>query len=182
MTRRRKSSSKVNKFRYNVNRRKLWKKAKKVPTIESEPIKNAWVAHKGIPANFASMGLSADVNKTLRIPKTKELLRPAAVDADKSSRQKPLKGYVADELAAEAALKPERKWSLSDPVRKFCIYMIEKYGDDYKAMARDPRNYYQKTPKQIKGTILTFKRLPETYNAYLETKKQKEEASQEQQN
>lgn len=49
-------------------------------------------------------------------------------------------------------------------------------------MARDPRNYYQKTPKQIKGTILTFKRLPETYNAYLEMKKQKDEESHEQQN
>lgn len=34
-------------------------------------------------------------------------------------------------------------------------------------MARDKRNYYQDTPKQIRNKILTFQKIPEIYEAYL---------------
>ena len=34
-------------------------------------------------------------------------------------------------------------------------------------MARDKRNYYQDTPKQIRKKILTFQKIPELYDAYL---------------
>mgnify|MGYP001791610383 len=33
-------------------------------------------------------------------------------------------------------------------------------------MARDRRNYYQDTPKQIKRKIETFKKIPDLYDAY----------------
>ena len=45
----------------------------------------------------------------------------------------------------------------------------------FQAMARDPKNYYQDTPKQIKRKIALFKQMPEQYNKYLEDKKQKED-------
>ncbi|KAK3095549.1 hypothetical protein FSP39_015991 [Pinctada imbricata] len=45
--------------------------------------------------------------------------------------------------------------------------MMEKYGEDYKAMARDSRNHFQDTPKQIKRKIQVFKSIPEQYNEYL---------------
>lgn len=37
-------------------------------------------------------------------------------------------------------------------------------------MARDRRNYFQDTPKQIKKKIRTFMNIPEQYNAYLASK------------
>ena len=40
------------------------------------------------------------------------------------------------------------------------------YGFILQAMARDRRNYYQDTPKQIKRKIETFKKIPDLYDAY----------------
>ncbi len=37
-------------------------------------------------------------------------------------------------------------------------------------MARDEKNYYQDTPKQIRKKIMTFKSIPQQYNAYLKAK------------
>ena len=42
----------------------------------------------------------------------------------------------------------------------------------FQAMARDEKNYYQDTPKQIRRKILTFKSIPEQYNAYLSSKEE----------
>jgi hypothetical protein len=38
------------------------------------------------------------------------------------------------------------------------------------AMAKDRRNYYQDTPKQIKRKITSFKSTPNQYSAYLKLK------------
>jgi hypothetical protein len=32
----------------------------------------------------------------------------------------------------------------------FITYMMDKHGTDYKAMAMDPKNHWQETPKQVK--------------------------------
>ena len=39
-------------------------------------------------------------------------------------------------------------------------------------MARDKKNFYQDTPKQIKKKILAFQKIPELYNAYLQLKEE----------
>ena len=39
------------------------------------------------------------------------------------------------------------------------------------AMAKDPKNYYQETWKQIRNKIKKFKNVPEQYGKYLESKK-----------
>lgn len=51
-----------------------------------------------------------------------------------------------------------------------CIYMMEKYGDAYKKMACDHKNYYQDTPAQIKRRINTFKTMKTAYAKYLSDK------------
>lgn len=35
-------------------------------------------------------------------------------------------------MEAEANQPQERRLKFSDPESRFCIYMMEKYGDDYK--------------------------------------------------
>ena len=39
-------------------------------------------------------------------------------------------------------------------------------------MARDDKNYYQDTPKQIRKKIMTFKSIPMQYKAYLKAKEE----------
>lgn len=43
-----------------------------------------------------------------------------------------------------------------------------------KAMAKDKKNYYQETPKQIRKKILKFKSIPEHFNHYLDNRKKKD--------
>ncbi|KRX13535.1 Nucleolar protein 16 [Trichinella nelsoni] len=53
---------------------------------------------------------------------------------------------------------------------KFLVYMMEKHGEDFEAMARDSRNYFQRTSGQMRRAIQAFKKMPIQYNAYLRLK------------
>lgn len=48
--------------------------------------------------------------------------------------------------------------------------MIEKHGTNYYKMARDHRNDYQLTPKQLERKIEKFKNVPKAYERYLAEK------------
>lgn len=53
---------------------------------------------------------------------------------------------------------------------EFITYLLDKYGHDYKGMARDKKNYYQETWKQLRAKVKTFMGIPKQYGAYLEAK------------
>ncbi|XP_061171604.1 uncharacterized protein LOC133181079 [Saccostrea echinata] len=170
-----KKQRKGKKFNYDKNRRKEWKKSKKLPSIECAQIKKAWDPKKSMRRNLEEMGISADPNQTIKIPKTKDFLMDEENDQESEMREKKVhkkqpKEHVVQELEEEANVPLEKTLRLSSEETKYCIYMMEKYGEDYKAMARDRRNYYQDTPKQIKRKIKAFMNIPEQYNAYLATK------------
>lgn len=160
-------------FNYNKNRKKEWQKKKKQPNIGCEQVKNAWDDKKSVKKNLNEMGLSVDPNKTIRIPKTKDLIgsNTKKENVDTKEAVMPIKLHVMQDLEREACLPEKKTLKLSDPDVRYCIYMMEKYGEDYGAMARDRKNYYQDTPKQIRKKINTFKGVPEQYKAYLEAKK-----------
>nr|XP_022341445.1 nucleolar protein 16-like [Crassostrea virginica] len=175
---------KAKKYNYDKNRRKAWKKSKKLPTIECAQIKQAWDPKKSVRKNLEEMGISADPNQTFKIPKTKDMIEIEGSDKSQESKKKKTskhqpKEHVVQELEMEANLPLEKTLRLSSEEAKYCIYMMEKYGEDYKAMARDRRNYYQDTPKQIKKKINTFKNIPEQYNEYLSSKSSKASESRE---
>ncbi|KAF6021524.1 NOP16 [Bugula neritina] len=114
-----------------------------------------------------SMGLSFDPNNSVS---NGQFNKASA----KSSHQVPLqnKEAVRKGLEEKAALPEAFNLRLSEPETQYAIYMMEKYGEDYKAMARDKRNYYQDTPKQIQKKIQKFQKIPDLYDAYKVMKEQ----------
>ncbi|KAK2173769.1 hypothetical protein NP493_850g01034 [Ridgeia piscesae] len=157
-------------FNYNKNRRKEWKKQKKLPKIGCKQMKDAWDERRTVEYNLQNMGLSADPNKTLAMPKPMDDVDVEAKPWKKLPQPKKLR--VAHALEREANAPQPKRFRLSEPDVRYCIYMMEKYGEDYKAMAKDLKNYYQDTPKQIRSKIRTFMSIPEQYNEYKNSTKQ----------
>lgn len=114
------------------------------------------------------MGLSHDPNETLRIPKRyAELKSGWQVEKIPDDRPKPLKVHVAEELELEAKAPRVRQLRLPKSQVHWLSYLLDTYGRDYKSMARDSKNHYQETWKQLRAKIKQFKSIPEQYSEYL---------------
>lgn len=142
------------KFNYNRNVKKLHKKLLSLPKIKCGQLEKAWDSKKSYLRNMIEIGLSSDPNKTV----------------GKKKKKKAEKMEVIPALEAEAYAPQPKTLKLPTEPMKFCVYMIEKYEDNYIAMAKDPKNYYQDTPAQIKNKIKKFQRIPMQWNAYLRAK------------
>ncbi|XP_075065288.1 nucleolar protein 16 [Mixophyes fleayi] len=150
-----------NTFNYSVNRKKLKRKAQKkaAPRITCDEIRNAWNDAKSVASNLADMGLASDPNKALPIHGNK------AKNAEQSQVRKP---YVLEELKALASLPSKKTMGISSDMVLYVRHMVENYGENYKAMARDEQNYYQDTPKQIQRKVNLYKRHhPAEYQALI---------------
>ena len=69
-------------------------------------------------------------------------------------------------LEAEAAIKKPSTFRFSSEQVKFISSMIDKHKLDFKAMARDPKNHFQETPKQIEHKVRKFMSIPDHYAVY----------------
>lgn len=140
------------KFNYNKNRKREWKKKKTLPKVKCEILENCWDHKLSHIVNLQKIGLSHDSNVTLRIPTTKELL------LKKENVEMPKVEETSEVVKAlEELAKPVKKMpkqTLDDS--KFCQEMIEKYKNNYNAMARDRRNFYQLTANQIRKKVETY--------------------------
>ncbi|XP_007904430.1 nucleolar protein 16 [Callorhinchus milii] len=162
-----KGKNRRKKFNYEADRKKIRRRMNKkaAPRIECDQIRRAWDQNKSAAQNLAQMGLAMDPNKTLPIKKGK-------IQGMASAREETiiLKPYVINELEAEANLPEEKKTSLSRDLIDYVEHMITNYKDNYKAMARDEKNYYQDTPNQIRKKIEAYKRIhPDEHAAFLKS-------------
>nr|XP_022904110.1 nucleolar protein 16 [Onthophagus taurus] len=164
-------------YRYNVNRKRMRNKQFKTPTIGCKEIKNAWDNKKSIQTNLKEMGLSYDPNVTLGVPNFKKTLKSQIVveegdwiEEEIKESVVPSKQYVVEKIIEDAKAPREKLFRLPKGQVEYVTYFMDKYGDDYKAMARDKKNYYQDTWKQIRAKIKRFVSIPEQYGAYLKSK------------
>lgn len=165
------------KFRYNVNRRRQNQKQKNTgnAAVGVPLIKNAWEESKSIRENLVDMGLAFDSNITLKIPTAKDSLIPLMTDKPRpKAKTCPSKAHIAEALEAEAKAPREKRFALPLGQVQFLTYLLNKYGDDYEAMARDNKNIYQETPRQIRNKIRTFQKIPSQWNAYLASRSESE--------
>nr|CAG4652315.1 EOG090X0IKC [Triops cancriformis] len=165
-------------FLYSTNRKRQHKKKKqKVTKIANPIIKNAWDTRKGIHDNIKAMGLVFDANKSFPIPTTmsqvpieREVEEEAQVTPSViESRKAPTLEQVQVVEKLEGVANAPRRATMKIPNQQvsFVKYMMNKYGDDYEAMARDSKNIYQDTAAQIKRKITTFLKRPTYAVPYL---------------
>nr|XP_020646782.1 nucleolar protein 16 [Pogona vitticeps] len=158
------------KYNYNVNRKKLNKAFRKraAPRIKCSQIRQAWDRTKSVSQNLAEMGLAVDPNKAIPIPKAARKVTKMEVDGQETRTKTVRKPYVLNELEAEASLPEKKSQTLSTDLIEYVQHMIRNHAENYKAMARDEKNYYQDTPKQIKRKIDVYKRFyAEEYQAFV---------------
>ncbi|XP_018918878.1 nucleolar protein 16 [Cyprinus carpio] len=158
-----KKSRNRSKFNYNKNKKKLKKKIrrKEKPHIDCPQIRKAWDEHKTVKQNLQDMGLSLGTKGMLPIKNKKEMeSKPAETNV--------LKPYVIEAMEVEASLRGESRTTCSTDMTEYVQYMVKEHNEDYKAMARDEKNYYQDTPKQIKRKVEFYKRChPKEYAAFI---------------
>ncbi|KAM6907366.1 nucleolar protein 16 [Xenentodon cancila] len=161
-----KQSNRRKKFDYTKDRKKLKKKLTKKynPRIEHPQIRNAWDDKKSMAKNLLEMGLSFDPNRTLPVKKQ------GLFGGDKVPGDIVTKPYILNRLEEEAGLPERDSKTLSSDLIEYVQHMIREHKDNYKAMARDEKNYYQDTPKQIKRKINEYKRChPQHYDAFIKS-------------
>ncbi|KAL6098390.1 nop16 [Pungitius sinensis] len=164
-----KKSSKRKKFDYNQDRKKMKKRSNKKynPRIENSQIRNAWDNKKSTAKNLQEMGLAFDPNRTMPIKKNSLLGPDKPTKAPSCIVTKP---YVVNQLQEEANRPEKDGKTLSSDLIEYVQYMIREHNDDFKAMARDEKNYYQDTPKQIKRKISEYMRChTDHYDAFMDS-------------
>ncbi|NWI97274.1 NOP16 protein, partial [Pitta sordida] len=164
-----KGKGRRHKYSYNLNRKRLYRSARRraAPRIACSHIRHAWDRSKSVAQNLAEMGLSGDPNKALPIPRK---LRGLEAESNEQQQGKKivLKPYVVNEMEYEASLPEKKSNTLSRDLIDYVRYMIQNHGENYKEMARDEKNYYQDTPKQIKRKINVYKNFyPEEYKDFI---------------
>ncbi|XP_053505288.1 nucleolar protein 16 [Ictalurus furcatus] len=165
-----KKASKRNTFNYNADRKKLKKKMinKYRPRIECAQIRKAWDIKKSAKRNMQEMGLTFG---------TKGLL-PITSKAKDEPVAQVVKPYVVREMEEEASLPRKDTTTCSTDLIEYVQHMIREHGENYKAMARDEKNYYQDTPKQIKRKVDLYKRChAEEHAAFVASLRAREQTS-----
>merc|ERR1712173_49245 len=89
---------------------------------------------------------------------------------DLPEKTKVEKPGVLEKLEEDSKKKVKSKFRINEDTAQFCIYMLELYGEDYKSMSRDKRNFYQDTPAQIKRKIMSFQKASDQWNEYMRIK------------
>eukprot|EP00117_Sycon_ciliatum_P029815 scpid78751/ scgid23651/ Nucleolar protein 16 len=169
--------AKKSKRNKRINTTKPAAKAKKrrrvVLTGFAKPIlEKTWDKKRTVHENFRKLGLAANPNKALPpIHVKKPRVKPMYIDpleqsamVDEPVEEEPV--VEGPPLPTETVVDLERLASGGEKLERhispgevdFVMHMIKTHKSDYKAMARDKRNYYQHTPKQIKRKVEAFLR------------------------
>ncbi|KAM8798934.1 NOP16 protein, partial [Eudromia elegans] len=170
-----KGKNRRQKYSYKLNRKRLYRSARRRarPRIECAHVRHAWDPTKSVAQNLADMGLAEDPNKAVPISRKALLVTDAESDGQGKRKKTVIKPYVLNEMEYEASLPEKKSNTLSRDLIDYVRYMIQNHGENYKEMARDEKNYYQDTPKQIKRKINVYKNFyPEEYKAFVASLKQ----------
>ncbi|XP_058824705.1 nucleolar protein 16 [Topomyia yanbarensis] len=183
MVKRLRRTKKNQKYNYNKNRKRLNKRLKNTGTSKCPEINEALDKRRNLTTNIRQMGLAFDVNKAIPVPNAKrERLQIAKYvngfleeDITEKPRKKPSeekrsKVHVRQQLEKQANEYVESRFRLPKGQVKTITDFIDAHGFNYKAMARDRKNYYQETWRQLRQKVRKFLSIPVQCTPYLEQK------------
>lgn len=148
--------------------------------ILNKTLRDEWNRSLSVHQNLSNMGLAVNPNKAVTKPTSKidELvkgynfiskeIKPSENKTKSKNSLAPKKIRPVDVFEKEVNdfVPADKDTNFGQEWRLFCIFMMDRYKDDYKAMARDPRNYYQETPNRIKGKIKNFVKNKKFFSEY----------------
>ncbi|GBP22583.1 Nucleolar protein 16 [Eumeta japonica] len=165
------------KYLHKLNRKRMHNNLRNTGKISCKVVQEVWNNKLSTNCNLRNMGLVSDPNKAIKIPnyKQEQIQRAKGIDRelsieDAKPKYVPRKKHVVEELEKEAKAPRERRFMLPKSQVEYITYLLDKYGHDYKAMAKDKKNYYQDTWKQLRAKIKTFMGIPAQYSEYLKSR------------
>merc|ERR1712032_1504426 len=76
------------------------------------------------------------------------------------------KTEVVAKLENEAKFEAKQTFRFTPTQVQLITYMMDQHGEDWSAMARDPKNHYQETAAKLRGMVNKFISIPEHYAVY----------------
>lgn len=138
-----------------------------------------WERTKTITTNLREIGLGYDPNKVIAIPNARRerlqlikklhgFVEEDNKDDDPTSvaQQRP-KGFVMEQLEADANALRVSNFRLPKGLVAHLTYMMDKHQLNYSAMTFDQKNYDQWTWKQFRQKIRKFMSIPAQFGQYL---------------
>jgi len=175
-------------WRNPVNRAKRLKQKDKRQSkwglkVESGPLRENWDNTKSVKGNLEKLGLSFNPNKVVKTESEsmkhlkflnkanrneEKAVETTNIEQAESTTNAEVKSQTFTESYEKHAksLKKVRSHRFSNEQVLFITHLLDKHKFDFKAMARDPRNHYQETPKQIEKKVRQFMKIPEHFAVY----------------
>ncbi|KAG7174113.1 nucleolar protein 16-like [Homarus americanus] len=172
----RRNNRKKYRYRANSNRKEKKMDRKINPHIECVQVRKAWDKKKPAPANLADMGLVYHLERDVPVEsktqneETSEMPPRKRIKRGKEEKPTEVVKQLEEAINEEYRRKESAGIRLTNAQVEYATAMLDKYGDNYKAMARDRKNYFQDTWKQIRAKINLFTQNPKYYAPYLKQK------------
>merc|ERR1711962_514318 len=171
-----KKLKKKRKFNYGRNRSRVRKQQEKTSKfnvavkVDCKAMKDVWNSRVSLKENMDAMGVAVNANTVLpKISAKKKMLKDMKKRAGKEEMEDVEdkdKTEVVKKLEVEAAYIAKQTFRFTPSQVQLITHMMDKHGEDWKGMARDPKNYYQETPAKLRGMVRKFISIPEHYVVY----------------
>ncbi|VDD90148.1 unnamed protein product [Enterobius vermicularis] len=124
---------------------------------KSKEIAELWNKDKTVKQNLEDIGLVYDVNRALKfLPESSKSGETEEMDVEEIAAIDSIKGQKSSQDKLNVLRFPMRQKDID-----VYVYLIKRYGEDYEAMSRDPKNIKQNTPLQLQKKLRVFRRSPE---------------------
>jgi len=173
-----KKLKKGKKFNYGRNRSRVRKQQEKTSKfnvalkVDCQAMKEVWDTRVSLKENMTNMGVAFDANNV--VPKisskqkmVKEMKKNKGLEVDENEEDGVRrKTEVVAKLENEAKFEAKQTFRFTPTQVQLITYMMDKHGEDWSAMARDPKNHYQETAAKLRGMVTKFISIPEHYAVY----------------